>query len=333
MDRDTNKHVIIIENLYKKFFIQQRESGLVGSLKSLIWPKYNEVIAVDNISFIVNKGEMLAFIGPNGAGKSTTIKMLSGILTPTSGTIKIAGLNPGIDRIKLAYKIGSVFGQKSQLWYHVPPIDTYYLLYRLYELNYNDYKQRLDFLVKEFDIESLLKIPVRKLSLGQRMRCEIVASLLHKPEILFLDEPTIGLDIVAKQQLRETLKSLNKKEGLTLLLTSHDTADIEAIAQRTIIINNGKIIYNNDTSKLKSEYIKTKIIEIITQETTSNFSFNQGKIIEKKEHSIKIEIDTNIASIESLLNYALDNFTVLDITIIETPLEDIISHIYHEQNS
>lgn len=254
--------IIRVENLHKIFRTICKEPGILGSIRSFFAPQYQEKIAVDGLSFAVNRGECLAFIGPNGAGKSTTIKMITSILHPTSGSITVLGLDPAKDRIKLAFKIGTVFGQKSQLWYHLPPIDTYNLLSHIYELKATAFKERLNFLLKKFDLERLVNIPVRKLSLGERMRCELVGSLLHRPEILFLDEPTIGLDVIAKQQMRELLEFLNKEEGVTIFLTSHDIGDIEHLAERTIIVNHGVIVFDDQTDKLKHMISATKVIDL-----------------------------------------------------------------------
>lgn len=326
-----NKTVIEVKNLSKDFQIKQKSAGFFGGLSSAFSPQYKHVKAVDDISFSVEEGELLAFIGPNGAGKSTTIKMLTGILFPTSGKMKVLGFNPSDDRQKLAYHIGSVFGQKPQLWYHLPPIDTYNLFSRIYELNPKDYHERLDFLVEQFEIKDLLKTPVRKLSLGQRMRCEIVASLLHKPKIIFLDEPTIGLDVIAKQHIREVIKYLNEKEKVTIFLTSHDAGDIETLAKRTIVINYGKIIFDDTTEKLKKNYIKTKIVELVVEEPIKNFAFEGGKIVERTKYSLKVELDTAKNSIDKLLSYAMDNFAIKDINIFDPPMEEIIADIYREQ--
>ena len=326
-----NKTVIEVKNLSKDFQIKQKSAGFFGGLSSAFSPKYKHVKAVDDISFSVEEGELLAFIGPNGAGKSTTIKMLTGILFPTGGKMKVLGFNPSDDRQKLAYHIGSVFGQKPQLWYHLPPIDTYNLFSRIYELNPKDYKERLDFLVEQFEIKDLLKTPVRKLSLGQRMRCEIVASLLHKPKIIFLDEPTIGLDVIAKQHIREVIKYLNEKEKVTIFLTSHDAGDIETLAKRTIVINYGKIIFDDTTEKLKKNYIKTKVVELVVEEPIKNFEFEGGKIVERTKYSLKVELDTAKNSIDKLLSYAMDNFAIKDINIFDPPMEEIIADIYREQ--
>lgn len=320
--------VIEIHNLRKEFTIKQKTEGFIGSLRSLVRPKYKQITAVDSISLSVQRGEILAFIGPNGAGKSTTIKMLIGILFPTSGIMTVLGYNPYHHRQKLAYSIGSVFGQKPQLWYHLPPIDTYNLFSKIYELDPKRYKKRLDFLIGAFEIQDFLKTPVRKLSLGQRMRCEVVASLLHEPKIIFLDEPTIGLDVIAKQHIREVIRYLNEEEKVTIFLTSHDAGDVEALAKRTIVINYGKIIFDGPTETLKNRFIRSKIIELISGNPIQEFSFQGGKVIEKTKYSLKVELDTSRVPIDRLLHYAVKQYDIKDINIFDPSMEEIITHIY-----
>ncbi len=324
--------IIEVINLRKTFQLKQKNAGFFGGVASIFNSTYKEVEAVNNISFSVNEGELLAFIGPNGAGKSTTIKMLTGILFPSSGSIKVLGYNPQEQRQKLSYHIGSVFGQKPQLWYHLPPIDTYNLFSRIYELDQKQYQDRLNFLVDAFEIGDLLKTSVRKLSLGQRMRCEIVAALLHKPKIIFLDEPTIGLDVIAKQHIREVIKYLNEKEKVTIFLTSHDAGDIETLAKRTIVINHGKVIFDNSTNKFKKDYIKTKLIELVVDGSAKDFNFPEGKIIEKTKFNVKIELTTSVTPIDKLLDYAMKNFNIKDITVTDPPMEEIIADIYREKS-
>jgi ABC-2 type transport system ATP-binding protein len=304
----------------------------LNGLKALWKPEYKTVTAVDNISFNVNQGEIVAFIGPNGAGKSTTIKMLTGILFPTSGVIQVLGFNPQRQRQKLAYSIGSVFGQKPQLWYHLAPQDTYDLFSRIYELNQDDYKARLKYLVDAFEIGDLLQTPVRKLSLGQRMRCEIVASLLHRPKIIFLDEPTIGLDVIAKQRIREVIKHLNETEQVTIFLTSHDAGDVEALAQRTIVINHGRVLFDDTTEKFKQEYIKTKRIELVVENGGMDFEFPDGRITQKTNFNIQIELPTGYA-IDKLLSHAMANYKIKDVNINDPEMEEIIADIYQHKKS
>ena len=327
------KPIIHVSNLQKEFVIKQKSAGFVGGVRSIFKPDLKHVKAVDDISFTVNEGEILALIGPNGAGKSTTIKMLTGILFPSGGEIRVLGFDPAKDRKKLAMHIGSVFGQKPQLWYHLPPIDTYSLFSKIYEMDPTEYQERLNFLVEAFEIRSLLKTPVRKLSLGQRMRCEIVAAMLHKPKIIFLDEPTIGLDIIAKQQIRRVITFLNEKEKATIFLTSHDAGDIEVLAQRSIVINFGKVIFDDSTEQLKKNYIKTKVIELVVEGSTEHFAFPGAKILERTPYDIKVELDLAQGSIDKLLAYAVNTLNIRDINIFDPPMEEIIADIYRKKQA
>jgi ABC-2 type transport system ATP-binding protein len=242
---------ISVENLSKKFIVSKRDGWRTSK---------SEVLAVDSINFSAEQGAAIALIGPNGAGKSTTIKMLTGILHPTSGSATVLGLKPWRDRTRLAYQIGAVFGQRSQLWYHLPPEDTFELLSRIYNLDRAKYKKQRDLLIERFNLGPFLKISVRKLSLGQRMRAEIAASLLHQPQLLFLDEPTIGVDVVARQELRDLIKEWNKQDGVTVLITSHDAGDIEHVAERVLVVNHGQIVLDDKLSKMRRDYLGTKIL-------------------------------------------------------------------------
>jgi len=236
------RHAVEVENLRKVYEVKKRRG--FKSVKS-------EVVSVNNVSFSVPEGQALAFVGPNGAGKSTTIRMLTGILTPTSGEARVLGYTPWKDRAKMAFHIGAVFGQRSQLWYHLPAGDTFDLLAKIYNLDKFDYRRRRAELVERFDLGPFLDIPVRRLSLGQRMRAEVAASLLHGPRLILLDEPTIGLDIHARQQLRELIRDWNRREGLTVFLTSHDTGDIESVAERVMIINHGRLVLDETVDSLR----------------------------------------------------------------------------------
>src|SRR5260370_3317621 len=258
--------IIEVEALAKTFRTRERAAGLAGSLRSFVAPRYREREAVKPISFSLEPGELLAFIGPNGAGKSTTIKMLTGILYPTSGKASVLGLTPWKQRHKLSFRIASVYGQKSQLWYHLPPQDTFDLLARIYELDLAEYRKRRDFLIEVFDIAYYIRTPARKLSLGERMRCELAAALMHKPSVVFLDEPTIGLDVIAKQRMRELIGQLNVEEGVTIFLTSHDAGDIEQVCRRAIVINHGEIILDTPVAKMKRDYLKVKTVDLLLQE-------------------------------------------------------------------
>lgn len=319
--------IITVENLQKNFKIKTKDEGLKGSLRSLVSPSYKEIQAVNNISFNVDKGEVLAFIGPNGAGKSTTIKMLTGILHPTSGNINVLGLNPHVDRKKLSFNIGTVFGQKSQLWFHLPPLDSFNLLGHIYELDSSTLKKRINELVDIFEIADLMNVPVRKLSLGQRIRCEIAASILHNPDIIFLDEPTIGLDVVVKQKIRELILRLNKEEKTTIFLTSHDAGDIEQLCKRAIIINHGEIVLNEKIKTLKHDYLNQKEISVkyFNDIQTDHLDLD---ILKQKKNSLKIKVDTGKENIDEVLSMLIKQGHVQDITISDPPMEDVISHIY-----
>lgn len=248
-----NNNVIEVKNLKKTFKVKQKESGFRGSVKSIIKPTYKTIKAVNNISFEIKEGEMLAFLGPNGAGKSTTIKMLTGILYPDSGEIKVLDIDPTKQRKKLAYKIGTVFGQKEQLWMHLTPLDNFKFFGAIYDLSIEETEARIYEIKNLFELNEFINTPVRNLSLGQRMLCEIAASIIHKPKILFLDEPTIGLDPVIKESIRKLIKRMNKEYKTTVFLTSHDISDIEKLCKRVIIVNHGKIVLDDTLTNLKKE--------------------------------------------------------------------------------
>lgn len=322
--------LITAKDLCKTFRVKGKEPGLKGSLKAIFAPQYREVEAVRNLNLEVEKGEMLAFIGPNGAGKSTTIKMLTGILYPTAGKINVLGLDPTKDRKKLAYRIGTVFGQKSQLWFHLPPLDSFQLLGKIYEMEQQDLKKRIEEVVELLDIKELMDVPVRKLSLGQRIRCEIAASILHRPEIIFLDEPTIGLDVVVKQKIREMIKSLSRESGTTIFLTSHDAGDIEQLCKRAIIINHGQIVLNESVKNLKYNYLNRKEIDVKYLEPVNLENCNL-KVIKNKGYGIKVEVDSNQQEIDQVIATLMKLGKVVDITISDVPLEEIIAAIYQQQ--
>jgi ABC-2 type transport system ATP-binding protein len=323
-----------LHNLKKTFKLKRKAPGLMGSIRSLYKPEWNTVEAVKGISLEIEQGELLAFIGPNGAGKSTTIKMLTGILHPSEGEAEVLGYIPYKQRQQLAYHIGAIFGQKPQLWYHLPPIDTFELFAHIYELDYTAYQKRRDFLVEALQIQDFLETPVRKLSLGQRMRCEIVSSLLHAPKILFLDEPTIGLDVIAKQQLREAIKTLHEEENLTIFLTSHDVGDVEALCKRVVIINHGQVIFDDKTSALKRQYLTHKIIGVrFGREIPEDFSVRDAELLKRGTWGAKIRLDTSIRPVDDLIMALMSYAPVVDLTIEDPPMEEVIREIYKAQDA
>jgi ABC-2 type transport system ATP-binding protein len=300
----------------------------LGSVRALIRPEREAIEAVKGITFEVEAGERLAFIGPNGAGKSTTIKMLVGILQPTAGTAQVLGYVPWQRRETLSYQIGAVFGQKSQLWYHLPPADSFDLLAHIYELDPPAYRSRRDELVELFEVAPYLDTPVRKLSLGQRMRCEIAASLLHRPRILFLDEPTIGLDVVVKQRIRDLILTLNEREGVTIFLTSHDAGDVEILCRRAMVINHGEIIYDGRVTDLKHNYLRTKTVSLKLDDPWRGFDHAGVQVLKHKGYGVKLEVDTDLVPIEAVMAQLLARYTIVDINIDNPPMEQIIAQIY-----
>ena len=321
--------VIQVENLSKKFKVKVKEKGLKGSLKSFIKPKYNIIKAVNDISFSVEKGEMIAFIGPNGAGKSTSIKMMTGILFPDSGKIDVLGYDPTKDRKKLAYEIGCVFGQKEQLWTHLTPYDNFKFFGAIYDIPSSVVEKKIEEMRELFELDDFLNTPVRNLSLGQRIRCEIVASLIHEPKVLFLDEPTIGLDPVVKEKIRTLIKRMNKEYKTTVVLTSHDVSDIEKLCKRVIIVNKGQIVLDDTMENLKYHYLNKKIIDAKMKEKVNLDDEDGITILKDKDYNLKLEVDLKKKSIADAIKL-LNPDNMIDINISNVPLEQIISEIYKD---
>lgn len=327
IDGGKNMKVIEVKNISKTFKVKLKEKGFKGSLKSIVKPRFNIIKAVNDISFDVEEGEILAFIGPNGAGKSTTIKMLTGILYPDSGQMSVMGIDPRKDRKKLAYKIGTVFGQKEQLWTHLTPYDNFKYFGVIYDLDEMEIDEKIKEFTRTFGLGEFINTPVRNLSLGQRIICEIVASLIHNPKILFLDEPTIGLDPVVKENVRKMIKKMNTEYHTTIFLTSHDISDIEKLCKRVVIINKGSIVLDDSMTNLKYKYLNKKIIEIKLKEKIDFEKVEGISIIKEKNTGLKLEIDTKKKDISDVLKL-INPDNIVDINISNTPLEDIISDIY-----
>ena len=321
--------LIEVKNINKTFKVVKKEKGKFATLKQFINRKYNYIKAIDDISFSIDEGEIIGYIGPNGAGKSTTIKILSGILVPDNGEVLINGYIPWIDRKKYVKDIGVVFGQRSQLWWDIPAIDTFNLLKDIYGLDEIEYQNTLDELTKLLNLENILNIPVRQLSLGNRMKLEIAASLLHKPKILFLDEPTIGLDAVSKKSVRDFIKKINKTTNVTVILTTHDMSDIEALAKRIILIGKGKLLYDGSLNKLKKQYDYIRKIRVDTKDYVK---LNKDYIVnEKKEdNSIYYEIDIRKTEISNFVNLLSKTFNIIDIDIDSSNLDELIVKLYED---
>jgi len=290
--------------------------------------RFGELDAVQSITFAVEAGERLAYIGPNGAGKSTSIKMLTGILYPTGGSATVLGLVPWRQRRQLALRIGTLFGQRSQLWFQLSPRETLALLGRIYRLSGAETTRRIASLGELLDAADLLDRPVRTLSLGERMRCELAASVLHEPEILFLDEPTIGLDLVAKARFRDLILRLNEERSTTIFLTSHDVSDIEQVARRVIVINHGQLIYDDRVSRMRRDLLRTRLIDVRFETPPGDVAIEGTTLVKLTGPGAKLEVDTEQRSIRAVLDDLLDRYDVADISVTEPPLEDVITHIY-----
>ena len=332
--------MIKVENLSKEFKSNKKYPGFKGAIKSFFSMEYIIKKAVDNISFEIEDGEIVGYIGANGAGKSTTIKMMTGILTPSSGTISINGLIPYENREKNAKDIGVVFGQRTQLWWDLPLSETFSLLKDIYDVNDKDYKERMEFLNEVLEINEFILSPVRTLSLGQRMRADLAAALLHNPKIIYLDEPTIGLDVVVKEKVRSAIKEINKKYGTTVILTTHDLNDIEELCNRIIIIDNGIKIYDGSLSDIKDSYgyITTIEVQVKSLKGNENFDINNEMNISKEnlemkvlENKIIVRFNRNFTNQAEIISKIISKFDVLDFSIIETSIEEIIKKIYRKE--
>jgi len=284
--------------------------------------------AVRDLDLMVDDGERVAFIGPNGAGKSTSIKILTGILHPTAGEAKVLGITPWEDRRRLARRIGTLFGQRSLLWLELTPRQSYRMLAAIYGLDRPAEQRRITELGDLLEASDLFDQPVRSLSLGQRMRCELTACLLHDPEILFLDEPTIGLDLVAKQRFRELLVRLNEQQGTTIFLTSHDVADIEYVAKRAIVINHGEVIYDDEVAAMRRTLLATKIVEVGLLSPIPAPAQVGVTLLEHSDQVMRLVVDTNVTPIRTVMDELLDGPAVTDISVVDPPLEQVIGEIY-----
>ena len=319
---------IELEELRKVFRVRERAPGLRSALRQLVFSQTRDVVAVDGISFRVEPGERVAFVGPNGAGKSTTIKVLAGILHPTSGDVRVGGLVPWRERRRLGYRIGTVFGQRTQLWYHLPAADTFDLLAKVYDVEPRVHRQRRERLVEAFGVEALLRKPVRQLSLGERMRCEVIASLLHAPEILFLDEPTIGLDVTAKAVIRDLVREHSEQNGSSVLLTSHDTGDMERVCERVIVIHQGRLLLDEPVERLRREYIQRKLLTLRTAEERVTIELPGVRVVRQSPHLTELEVDVSRTPIERVVEAALRASRLHDLTVEDPPMEEIIQAIY-----
>ncbi len=314
---------IVVRNLTKEYEVVKREKGI----KKWIISTKEKVKAVNGLDFVIEEGEIVGFIGPNGAGKSTTIKMLTGILTPTEGEVIIGGENPWKCKRQFYQNIGVIFGQRSQLWWDLPVEDTFCLLKKVYHISEIEYRKNMQLFRDLLNMDELLQKPVRQMSLGQRIRCEIAAALIHNPSVIFLDEPTIGLDVVAKDNIRKFIKQYNEEKKATIILTTHDMDDIDCLAKRIIIIDKGYKVYDGDKDKIKDLNGRKRFLQIeLNQEF--HIDYPGVTLISDEGLKKKVSFDLEEVSMKKFLQYVMDNVEIQDMEVISTPIEEIIKSIY-----
>jgi len=326
---------IIVENLTKTFRVVRRKPGLRGSLQALVKREYQEVRALDRVSFSIAAGELVGYIGPNGAGKSTTVKVLSGILVPDSGNVSVIGKIPWRDRVEYVRRIGVVFGQRTQLWWDLPVLESFDLLRDIYSVPESRYRPIRDTLIKKLDLGSFLHVTVRQLSLGQRMRCEIAASLLHEPELLFLDEPTIGLDAVSKIVVREFIADLNRDRGVTVILTTHDMDDIEALCRRVMVIGDGRILSDGTLGELRASVTRERWLTVDLEESVpiTPVSDPDARLIRQEGRRFCLAFDPQQISAAELIARIVRGWPVHDLFVENPPIESIIARLYSKQGT
>lgn len=319
--------LISVKNLKKYYQVHQKEPGLMGSLKSLFNRQYKSVKAVNNISFSINEGELVGFIGPNGAGKTTTLKCLSGLLYPTSGELSVLNFNPWHRKHEFLKQIALVMGQKNQLWWDLPAMETFLLNKEIYEIPDQKFKKVLADLVDLLDVKEVLKVQVRKLSLGQRMKCELIAALLHSPKVLFLDEPTIGLDVVMQKKMRDFIKAYNQKYKASIILTSHYMGDVQQLCQRVIIIDHGQILFDGNLSEIVKKYADHKLLKVVFNEKVDQKKLKKiGKVKEYQFPQAVLTVKRKVSN--SAAAQLLKSFPVADLNIEEPSIEDIIREVF-----
>ncbi|MBS4840848.1 MULTISPECIES: ABC transporter ATP-binding protein [Clostridium] len=332
--------MIKVCNLTKEFKTNKKYPGFKGAIKSLFSTEYTVTSAVDNMNFEIEEGEVVGYIGSNGAGKSTTIKMMTGILTPTSGKVEVNGIIPYENRTENAMNIGVVFGQRTQLWWDLPLSETFSLLRDIYSVSSEDFKERMKFFNEVLEIDEFMLRPVRTLSLGQRMRADLAASLIHNPKILYLDEPTIGLDVVVKEKVRNAIKQINKKYNTTVILTTHDLEDIEELCDRIIIIDKGVKIYDGSLSEIKEKYGYMTNVSILIKKNeledkiniNSYFNLDNNDLnLSDEDGKINITFNKNKISQMEIIQYFMENYLLQDFSVKETSIDDIIKKIYRKE--
>lgn len=320
--------IITVKNLTKTYTTYKRGSGARETFKSFFKREKVIIDAVSDVSFSIGEGEIAGILGPNGAGKSTTIKMLAGTLFPTSGSIDVMGFNPSKERVRYVNEIGAVFGQKSQLIWDIPPLDSFNMNKAIYDISNEDFKRRLDNLTELFELSGITEKPTRVLSLGERMKCEFIMAMLHEPKIVFLDEPTIGLDVIAKAKIREFIKEMNKR-GTTFILTTHDLDDVEQLAERVIIINHGKKVFDDSLQSLSHSLGAKKLVELTLAAPFTGLDMDGVTVAEQSsELEVLLEVDTEVIPVSDFMREMSRRYVFTDIAVKSLPMETIITTIY-----
>ncbi|WP_141503972.1 ABC transporter ATP-binding protein [Paenibacillus luteus] len=320
--------VIEVNDLVKEYIITKKESGLRGALKGLLFPEKKTVRGVDGITFSIAQGEIVGYIGPNGAGKSTTIKMLTGILHPTSGSIKVCGISPQADRKSVVRKLGVVFGQRTQLYWDLRLGESFELLRRIYQIDKETYEDNLSILTDVLKLQEFIHTPVRQLSLGQRMRGDIAAAMLHSPSILFLDEPTIGLDADAKHAIRLFIKEINQKRGVTVILTTHDLDDVEQLCSRLVVVNHGKVVEDGPMVSLIHKLAPHRLLVVELQHPFSDLTHPLAEIIKQDGLKIWYKFEKDRISAAQLISELSQKLPIQDLSVKEPNIEDAIREVY-----
>ena len=320
--------LIEVDNLRKTFRIAVRKGGPFGAVRTLLTREYRSVQAVDGVSFTLDAGEMVGYIGPNGAGKSTTIKMLTGILVPTSGDIMIDGRVPHLQRVEHVRRIGVVFGQRTQLWWDLPTIESFELLRHIYRVPEARWRKNLDRFRDLLDLDSFIETPVRQLSLGQRMRADLAAALLHEPAILFLDEPTIGLDVVTKERIRQFMARINREQGVTVILTTHDLEDIERLCPRVVLIDHGRVIYDGALETLRTRFGKERTLVVDLQDIEDEIAVPNATTVRHEGPRAWLRFDREVTTAAALIAEVTARYRIRDLTVEEPEIEAIVRDIY-----
>jgi ABC-2 type transport system ATP-binding protein len=322
--------IIETEHLRKVFRSLRRRPGLGGAISALFSRDYEEKVAVDDVTMSLEPGELVGYLGPNGAGKSTTIKMLTGILVPTSGTIRVAGLVPHERRQENAQNIGVVFGQRSQLYWDLPLRESFELLRSIYDVPRDRYLQNMRHFAEILDLDEFMSTPVRQLSLGERMRGDFAAAMLHDPKIVYLDEPTIGLDVVAKEAIREFIARINRERGTTVILTTHDLADVERLTRRIVLIDEGRVIFDGPLERLREEYGTHRTLVVTLAEAYSEIALEDAEVEDREGLTVRLRFNRRAITAEALIRRVMERYHISDVSIIEPDIDSIVRRIYRE---